>query len=124
MVRGLTQELAADSVPVGIQYITLPTFSWIPIFNHLTPMTDSESSDSPQAKLLFECSQALQAKDLDFIAKYFHKDFRVVSHPRSLGIPEQTKEEWLERWAGITGLLVGDFDVSYIGCPRIPLCHH
>jgi hypothetical protein len=84
-------------------------------------MTDSESSDSPQTKLLFECSQALQAKDLDFIAKYFHKDFRVVSYPRSLGIPEQTKEEWLERWAGITSLLVGDFDVSYIGCLQIPL---
>ena len=79
-------------------------------------MADSESSDSPQAKLLFECSQALQAKDMDTIAKYLHKDFRVVCYPRSLGIPDHTKEDWLERWAGIISLQAGDIDVSYVGC--------
>jgi hypothetical protein len=110
------QELAADSVPVGIQYITLLTFSWIAIFNRLIPMADSESSDSPQTKLLFECSQAVQTGDLSAHVKYLHKDFRNVCYPRSLGRPEETKEDLLERWMGIISLWTDGLDVSYIGC--------
>jgi hypothetical protein len=110
------RELVADSVPGGIQYITLLTFSWIAIFNRLIPMADPESSNSPYAKLLLECSQGFQARDLDVIAKYIHKDFRSVTYPRSLGKKEESKEEFLERWTGIIGLWTGDLDVSYIGC--------
>jgi hypothetical protein len=83
-------------------------------------MADSESSDSPQAKFLLECSQALQAKDMDTIAKHVHKDFRAVFYPRSLGIPDQTGDEWLERWGGFASLQAGDLDVSYIGCSIYP----
>jgi hypothetical protein len=82
-------------------------------------MADQESSDSPQIKILLECSQAFQAGNLDVCAKYLHKDFRNVTYPRSLGKPDQTKEEWLEEWVGI--LSMGELEVSYIGCSSDPL---
>jgi hypothetical protein len=116
VVRRPAQELVADSVPMGLQYITLLTCSWIPIFIRLIPMADSESSDSPQAKLFYECRQGFKTRDLDRAGKVLHKDFRYVSYPRSLGKPDQTKEEWLGQWAGILGLWVGDPEVGYIGC--------
>ena len=49
-----------------------------------------------------------------------HKDFRCVNYPRSLGKPEQTREELLEHWAGIISLWA-DTEVSYIGHTSDPL---
>ena len=120
MVSGPTQGLVIDNVPVVLQFITLLTRFWIAILNRLIPMADQESSDSLQTKLFLDCSQAMQTKDLNVIAKYLHKDFHNVSYPRSLGKPEQTKEEWLEEWAGILSLWTGEPDVSYIGCSPDP----
>jgi hypothetical protein len=77
-------------------------------------MTDPESSDSPQAKLLRECARGFETRDLNLIAKPLHKDFRYVPYPKSLGKPEQTKEEWLEQYAGIIGLWPTDPEVGYI----------
>jgi hypothetical protein len=45
-----------------------------------------------------------------------NKDFRYIPYPRSLGRPEQTKEEFLEYWAGNTSLWATRPEVSYIGC--------
>ena len=78
-------------------------------------MTDSESSDSPQIKLYRECCQAFLARDPDLIAKATHKDYRYVAYPRSLGKPEQTKEEWLGQYAGIINLWTSDSEVSHVG---------
>ena len=78
-------------------------------------MADSENSDSPQTKLFYECRQGFKTRDLDRAGKVLHKDFRYVSYPRSLGKPDQTKEEWLGQWAAILGLWVGDPEVGYIG---------
>ena len=100
---------------MGLQYITLLTCSWIAIFIRLIPMADSESSDSPQAKLFYECRQGFKTRDLDRAGKVLHKDFHYVSYPRSLGKPDQTKEEWLGQWAAILGLWVGDPEVGHIG---------
>ena len=63
-------------------------------------MSDLGSSDSPQSKLIQEWAQTFRAKDIDRIAKILHKDYRYITYPRSLGRPEQTREEWLEHIAG------------------------
>jgi len=42
---------------------------------------------------------------MDFIAKHMHKDFRCTTYPQSLGQPEQTKEQWVEHFTRIFGLL-------------------
>jgi hypothetical protein len=83
-------------------------------------MADPVSSDSPQAKLILECSRGFRAEDLAITAKTLHKDFRNVPYPRSLGHPAQTKEEWLENWAGIMSLRSADIDVSRIGYSSDP----
>ena len=84
-------------------------------------MTDLESSDSPQIKLIQECSRGFQTRDPAIIAKYLHKDFRNFTYPRSLGQPDQTKEEFLECWAGVIGLWTADPEVSYINHSSDPL---
>ena len=83
-------------------------------------MANPESSDSPQVKLFLECSRGLQTKNLDITAKNLHKDCRYVAYPRSLGRSNQTKEEWLEQWAGILSLWTSELEVSYIGCSSTP----
>jgi hypothetical protein len=82
-------------------------------------MANPESSDSPQVKFLYEWSQIFQTGDLDLIAKALHKDFRYVICPKSLGKPEETREEWLERFAGVLSLWTAGHDVSYVA-PRSP----
>jgi hypothetical protein len=84
-------------------------------------MANPESSDSPQLKFLHEWGQGFQKRDLGLIAKTLHKDFRYVTSPKSLGQPEQTREEWLERFAGILSLWTAGPDVSSIGRSSDPL---
>jgi hypothetical protein len=86
-------------------------------------MADPESSDSPQIKLFRECSRAFLTRDSDLLAKTTHKDYRYVNYPRSLGKPEQTKEEFLEHWAEAMSFWIADPDVGYIGCSSDPLRH-
>jgi hypothetical protein len=102
----------AHNVPVGIQYIILRTYLWIITFNRLAPMIDPESSDSPQVKLMHQWGRGMQTRDLDLIAKPLHENFRYVAYPRSLGKPEQTKEEYLGQYAGIISLWAADLEVS------------
>ena len=84
-------------------------------------MADPGSSDSPQLKVFHECGQGLEAKNPDLIAKTLHKDFRNVTYPRSLGIPEQTGEEWVGHWMGIKSLWTVNAKVNYVGCSSNPL---
>jgi hypothetical protein len=92
-----------------------PDSPWITTSNRLVPMA-TESSDSPQVKLIHEWRQGFQTRNLDLIAKALHKDFRFVISPQSLGRPEQTREEWLERYKGILSHYTAGPEVSYIGC--------
>jgi hypothetical protein len=77
-------------------------------------MANPESSDSPQVNLFLECSRGFQEKDLGAMTKSLHKDCRYIAYPRSLGKPDQTKEEWLEKWAAVVSLWAGELEVSYI----------
>ena len=84
-------------------------------------MADPESSDSPQVKLLREWGRGFQTRDLGLIAKALHKDYRYVTSPKSIGRPEETREEWLERHAGVLSLWSAEPEVSYIGRSFNPL---
>ena len=70
------------------------------------PDTMSEGSESSQVKfILGEWRQAFEKRDIDLIAKHLHKDYRHTSYPRSLGEPDQTREQWLEQFGEFLGLL-------------------
>jgi hypothetical protein len=67
-------------------------------------------SESPQLKLINEWYRALKQKDVGPIAKLLHKDHVRITYPRSLGKPEQSREEWLEEFgAGLS--FMTDFEV-------------
>ena len=83
-------------------------------------MADPENSDSPQVKLFRESALGFETRDLDLLAKTLHNDFRYVAYPKSLGHPDQTKEQWLERCAGIFSVWTVGPKVSYIGCSLAP----
>jgi hypothetical protein len=118
VVREPVHELMADVVPVCIQYITFLACFRIPIFSHFVPMADLES---PQIKLFHECALGFKTRDLDRIAKTLHKDYHYVTYPRSLGRPDQTKDEWLKHEGEKISLWTVDLEVSYIGCSSDPL---
>ena len=80
-----------------------------------------KTSDSPQIKVLNEWLHGLQTRDMDLIAKCLHKDYRSTIHPRSLGKPERTKEEWLEDLVRLFNLWA-EREVNYTGCDWVPLC--
>ena len=67
-----------------------------------------ENSESPQVKLINEWGQAFAKRDIDLIANLLHKDYRHISYPRSLGRPEETREEWLQHIARIINLWTED----------------
>ena len=118
------RQLAAGNSLAFMQNITLApeglTCLWIPkksTFNRSAPMSDP---NSPQVKFLYEYLQAVQRRDLDHLAKCFHKDYRNTRYPRSLGMPERNKEEHLEYVAGTFNTWT-EFEVNYIGRYWIPL---
>ena len=120
MVTEPAQELVIDGVPVGIQYMTLLTYSWITIPNRLVLMADPENPDSPQIKLFREITRGFHTRDPAIIAKTLHKDFRNIYYPRSLGHPEQTKEDFVGQWAGMMSLWTANPEVNYVGCSLDP----
>ena len=79
-----------------------------------------ETSNSPQVKLMLDWDQGFQKRDLALIAKSLHKDYRHTTLPRSLGRPEQTREEWLEHIASVLSLWT-DHTVSDTCCLPNPL---
>lgn len=51
---------------------------------------------------------------MDYLATLLHKDHRRIYYPRSLGVPEHTKEEWLKFAADFVGKFWTDCEVSYL----------
>ena len=74
-------------------------------------MSNPQTTESPQVKLMREVGRALAKRDLGPFAKHTHKDCRRVHYPRSLGRPDQTGEEWIQAWADIFSLWTGDGEV-------------
>ena len=84
--------------------------------NYLVQMSCSETADSPQIRLLHSFIDGMTKRDVDLVAKTFHKDFRRAVYPRSLNAPEYNKEKWLQELTEIFGVLTEDGKVSHIGC--------
>jgi hypothetical protein len=60
-----------------------------------------------------------QTGDLDLISEALHKDFRNIIYPKSLGRSEETREEWLEQFAGVLSLWTAGHEVGYV-TPQTP----
>lgn len=79
-------------------------------------MTSQQATDSPQVKLVHSfIIEGFGKGDLNLIANQLHKDLRRIYHPRSVGMPEQTKEEYIEHLAGVISLLPDGSQVSGTG---------
>jgi hypothetical protein len=87
-----------------------------PPLNHFAQMSfqlpADANLDSPQVKLMNEWREGFLKLDIDTLGKYLHKDFRCVIHPRSLGEPVQSKEDWLKETGGIMSIATA-FEVRY-----------
>ena len=79
-----------------------------------------ESYSSPQIKLIHEFDRGFLEKDVKIIGKPLHKDFRHIVYPRSLGVPAETKEEWLKKMEGIFNSPAKFNEVSYTKLPLDP----
>ena len=75
-------------------------------------MSSSQTTDSPQVKLIHELVRAFETQDLNFLEKHMHDDLRRVNYPRSLGQPEQTKKDWLQGLRDNMSFWTGDSKVS------------
>ena len=67
-------------------------------------MSDQETANSPQVKLLRSFFEGIGKRDVDSIADQVHKDFRRVNYPRSVSRPECDKEGWIQRVTELFGL--------------------
>jgi hypothetical protein len=79
-------------------------------------MSSHHTTDSPQIKLTYEWAEGFRKKDLAVISKLLHKDHRRITYPQSLGIPEQTKEEYIQQMTEIINVWTDGCEVSCTGC--------
>jgi hypothetical protein len=78
------------------------------------------STDSSQVQLVRGVIEGIGKRDVDHIAQLLHKDHRRITYPRSLGKPEQTKEEWFKNTSELISLWT-ESDVSYADCHSLEL---
>jgi len=65
----------------------------------------STPEPSPQTKAIMAWAQGFIDSDLDQIAAALHPDYIHDTFPRSLKIPQQTKEQWIEGYKKIKDVL-------------------
>ena len=70
---------------------------------------------SPLIKLITEWDVGFKQMNAEIIGKFLHKDFTRSVHPRSLGQPEQNKEDFLQELSGGFAFATG-FDVGHTPC--------
>ena len=78
-------------------------------------MSSLETNGSPQLELARSFFLGIEKRDINQVEKTLHKDHRRLTHPRSVGKPEQTKEEYLKHNGEVLSLLTEDCKVSYVG---------
>ena len=79
-------------------------------------MVEVVKFESAQSKFVHEWSRGFHENNLDTIVKPLHKDFRYALYPRSLGAPEQNREQFTECMKQMVGAGFVCYDVSDIGC--------
>jgi hypothetical protein len=65
----------------------------------------SATEQSPQTKAITAWAQGFIDSDIDQIAAALHPDYVHETFPRSLKIPQQTKEQWVENYRKIKDVL-------------------
>ena len=80
--------------------------------HHSTQMSAPKTEDSPQVKLMRLLAEGTGKRDLGVLESILHRDFRSVLYPRSLGMPEKTREEWLKNAAEAFDLWTEDCEAS------------
>lgn len=60
----------------------------------------SSSSNSSQLELVLKWHEALDKKDINLLTEPLHEEFRYVTHPQSLNMPESSKKKWCSQMAG------------------------
>jgi hypothetical protein len=65
----------------------------------------STSEQSPQTKAIMAWAQGFIDSDVDQIAAALHPDYIHDTFPRSLKIPRQNKEQWVESYKKIKDIL-------------------
>ena len=74
------------------------------------------NTDSPQVKLHHSISRAFVEMDLDSVAKNLHKDYRHITYPESLNIPERSRKEYLDYTEGRMSRCEEIGLVSHLSC--------
>jgi hypothetical protein len=73
------------------------------------------SLSSPQIKLINDWYKGITELNIEIVGKHLHKDFRRSIYPKSIGLPEQSKEECLKEVSGFIGVATGA-DVGHTHC--------
>lgn len=63
------------------------------------------SEESPQIKAIMAWAQGFIESDLEKIEAALHPDYIHDTFPRSLKIPQQNKEQWVENYGKIKDIL-------------------
>jgi len=61
-----------------------------------------------------------EKRNVDHFHKYLHKDFRHNMYPRSIGVQEQTKEEWIKSFGEFTSLWAEDGKMTFHSVTEVP----
>lgn len=75
-----------------------------------------ETSNSPQIKLLHSICEGIHTRNIELVAKTLHKDLLRTTYPRSLGVPEYDKEEWLQKLRELFEIWTENPEAGLIGC--------
>ena len=62
---------------------------------------------------MFEWGKGFETRDIGILEKYLHDDFRAVTYPRSAGMPEQNKAEWVKQMTMVIGMWTENCKVGY-----------
>ena len=78
-------------------------------------MSNLETNGSSQLELVRSYIQGVERRDMTQVGKTMHKDCLRFTHPRSVGKPVQTKDEYLQHIGEVLDLLTEDWEVSNVG---------
>jgi hypothetical protein len=75
-------------------------------------MSSQLTTESPQVKVVRTFIEGFRKRDVDLIASQLHKDLRRIYHPRSLGMPEQNREEYVAKLTEFISIWADDSEAS------------
>ena len=75
-------------------------------------MSSLETNGSPQLELVRSYLLGIEKGDMKAVGRTACKDYRRITYPRSVGRPEQTKEEYLQHTGEVASLWAEDCKVN------------